>query len=304
MNNKQAYSFRIMSVPTMGNNVPLEGSERLIHAADFNLPIEDTHNSYLPPFSTLQPLVKDAFWNVQDTNTNHDPPSFEDVYSYHNVVGPNVNVANAPNLVAYSSYELPAIPTNTPYYQYEFPDLSAHLTGYNLTNPIPNVHNQQFQPHVVMTPKHIQHATDICEQNKVPVRKCKNSSRGCQIHTFSILVNLHEEYCSFPLIRSFRVYGKMNLLLAKQNCLLPFCESYYKRYNIMFLYKFNNDKTIVSIVSQSRNRSFKYTLTFKDFKNKTIFSISNGIGPDIQVIPAWILIKYGPMVKYTIQIFH
>ena len=272
-------------------NISIKENSSNEHMNSFNnsFPLSDNRQVNIPPATSLR---KDVFWgdeyllpmfepqqpacqpntdpSLQElfTHTSHlqQPPLFENAMGGASAVMPPV--------------EQPLVAT-TSYANSDYAAQRAYGDG--------------------MTPLHKCQLLDICEENDLPLRKCKNSGRGCNIETFSTVVNLHEEYCAYPFIRCSQVIGKLNLITCKVEQLSPFCLSYYFRYKVRFLYKQSADRAHVTIVSQGPHK-FKYTMVFKDFRNREFLSIENSIGPDTHLIPFWVLNQNGPMVRYTLKL--
>ena len=250
--------------------------------------------------------TSDVFWNTQHSFINQcDPPFFANsINSYHDASKNFTNSNSKPNMVTYSIYEIPSFSASlTQNPLFEEPNIYSLADTPMVNTPMLYVNMLQKQPaNEFMNPCQVQQLLDICGESKVPIRKCKNSMRGCQINTFCLMVNLHEEYCPFPFVRSFQVNGKLNLMLGKQDQLIPFCESYDLRYKVRFLFKYSHDKSIIIIVMKSHRKNVKYTISFKDFKNQVFLSINDAIGPDSHIIPSSNLIQHGPLVKYNIRL--
>ena len=251
--------------------------------------------------------TSDVFWNAQHSFMNqYDPPFFENsINSYHDASKDFTNSNSKPNMVTYSTYEIPSFSsslTQNPLFQE--PNIYS-LANIPMVNT-PVIHGEnvlQKQPaNEFMNPCQVQQLLDICGESRVPIRKCKNSIRGCQINTFCLMVNLHEEYCPFPFVRSFQVNGKLNLMLGRQDQLIPFCESYDLRYKVRFFFKYSQDKNLIIIVMKSQRKNVKYTISFKDFKGQMFLSINDAVGPDSHIIPSINLIQHGPLVKYNIRL--
>eukprot|EP00092_Neocalanus_flemingeri_P030993 GFUD01033661.1.p1 GENE.GFUD01033661.1~~GFUD01033661.1.p1 ORF type:complete len:188 (+),score=42.73 GFUD01033661.1:98-661(+) len=141
------------------------------------------------------------------------------------------------------------------------------------------------------------------KNNGFPLLECRNSSRGCQVKSYSRVLTLHEDFCKFPKVRGLRVKSSLNLLRADKNRFRVFCESFHKSRQILFLFKMTKDCSSIKICAQNYdNKSCLYTLTLYDKKNRHIHKISGETGMEIHTIPSRVFREVGSLVKYKLQI--
>ena len=201
-------------------NHSITDSSPNVNSFNNSFSLADNRQANQPPAT---PLRKDVFWGDEYLLPMFEPqqtacqpstdPSLQELFTHtqHLQQPPLFENAMTGASCVMSPAEQPHVAT-TSYASSDYAAQRAHGDG--------------------MTPLHKCQLLDICEENDLPLRKCKNGVRGCNIETFSTMVNLHEEYCAFPFIRCLQVIGKMNLITCKIEQLTPFCLSYYFRYKV------------------------------------------------------------------------
>ena len=142
----------------------------------------------------------------------------------------------------------------------------------------------------------------ICKVKNYEQRRCKNVSRGCPVNTFCTLIDLHEDFCPLNISIKMKVEGNINLLSTTNTKFKPFCKTFLKKYNVLFLSKKNCNDNGIKIYVASYKKRYKFTITFLSKQLTIVHRIIGLTNCDLFRLSAQIMDTHGPLLRYHIKL--
>ena len=142
-----------------------------------------------------------------------------------------------------------------------------------------------------------------------PLVACPNRERGCNVTSYTRILDLHKQACLFPEIKKNIVKNhSLNILRGNPHFFTPFCESFNseerkaRKKGIRFLFKQTQDS--IKVCAQSDTPDIPFTLTFYDkkgfrFSRSRIKGLS---GSRMYPVDAKVFKEVGKEVKFKIEV--
>ena len=151
----------------------------------------------------------------------------------------------------------------------------------------------------------------LCEsaRKEWPLVCCPNRERGCNITSYTRILDLHKQVCLFPEIKKNIVKNQyLNILRGSPHFFTPFCESFNseerkaRKKGIRFLFKQTQDS--IKVCAQSDAQNIPFTLTFYDKKGFHLSRcrIEGLSGSQMYPVDAKVFKEVGKEVKFKIEV--
>ena len=143
---------------------------------------------------------------------------------------------------------------------------------------------------------------EFCKMKNYKQRKCKNELRGCPVNTYCTIIDLHERVCPLNISVKMKVEGNMNLLSTTSKKFKPFCKTFLKKYDVLFLYKKNSNDNGIKIYVSGFKKRYKFVIRILSSKFTVIHKIVGFTNSDIYRLPAQLMDTHGPLLNYHIRL--